>query len=432
MQAFEWVMPMLPTVPNGPVVIANARLLDPESGSLVGLRHLLIEGDSIQRISESPISHPDAYQIDAAERVLMPGLIDCHVHVLASMLNLGRMATVPNVFAVLRAVPILRGMLERGFTSVRDAGGADWSLAEATRTGLIAGPRIFPSGKALSQTGGHGDMRERNDIIEPCACTPKIGAIARVVDGVDALRKAVREEIQKGATQIKIMASGGVASPNDPIHYLGYSEDEIRAAVEEAANAGTYVMAHAYTPRAIARAVRCGVRTIEHGNLVDDEAASVMAAHQAIAVPTLATYEALAREGASLGFPAESVAKIEAVRGQGLRSLEIFARAGVRMAFGTDLLGESHRLQGIEFRLRSQVLGAAEAIRAATTHAAHLLNQSDRLGRIAIGASADLLLVNGNPLEDITLLTGQGEALDLIMKAGQICKNSIHHNNQGD
>ena len=422
------------TAPKPLIVIANARLLDPDLGCLVGLRHLLIDGDSIRQVSESPITEPDACYIDAAERVLMPGLIDCHVHVLASMLNLGKMATVPNVFAVLKAVPILRGMLERGFTSVRDAGGADWSLAEATRTGLIAGPRIFPSGKALSQTGGHGDMRERSDIIEPCACTPKIGAIARVVDGVDALRKAVREEIQKGATQIKIMASGGVASPNDPIHYLGYSEDEIRAAVEEAGNAGTYVMAHAYTPRAIARAVRCGVRTIEHGNLVDDEAASVMAAHQAIAVPTLATYEALATEGASLGFPAESVAKIEAVRGQGLRSLEVFARAGVRMAFGTDLLGESHRLQGIEFRLRAQVLGAAEAIRAATTHAAHLLNQSDRLGRIAIGASADLLLVNGNPLEDINVLCGQGEALDLIMKAGQICKNSIHHhhNNQGD
>ena len=417
---------MTPKPIESPVIIENARLLDPAAGRLLGIHHLLIHGENILQISDSPLGRPDALRVNAAGRTLMPGLIDCHVHVLASMLNLGRMAAVPNVFAVLRAVPILRGMLERGFTTVRDAGGADWSLAEATRTGLIVGPRIFPSGKALSQTGGHGDMRERNDIIEPCACTTKIGAIARVVDGVDALRRAVREEIQKGATQIKIMASGGVASPNDPIHYLGYSEDEIRAAVEEATNAGTYVMAHAYTPRAIARAVRCGVRTIEHGNLVDAEAAAVMAAHGAIAVPTLATYEALATEGASLGFPPESVSKIEAVRGQGLRSLEIFSRAGVRMAFGTDLLGESHRLQGIEFRLRSEVLGAAEAIRAATTHAAHLLNQSDRLGRIAPGASADLLLVDGNPLDNIGLLSGQGEAIEFIMKAGQICKNSLN------
>ncbi|MFM8548281.1 MAG: amidohydrolase family protein [Betaproteobacteria bacterium] len=412
-------------------LIANARLHDAEGGRLAGVHHVLVEGDLIREVSPTPIRRQGVRTIDAGGRVLMPGLIDCHVHVLASMLNLGRMATVPNVFAVLRAVPILRGMLERGFTSVRDAGGADWSLAEATRTAVIEGPRIFPSGKALSQTGGHGDMRERNDIIEPCACTPKIGAIARVVDGVDELRKAVREEIQKGATQIKIMASGGVASPNDPIHYLGYSEDEIRAAVEEAANAGTYVMAHAYTPRAIARAVRCGVRTIEHGNLVDQEAAAVMAAHQAIAVPTLATYEALATEGASLGFPAESVAKIEAVRGSGLRSLEIFAKAGVRMAFGTDLLGDSHRLQGIEFRLRAQVLGAAEAIRAATTHAAHLLNMTGRLGIVAPGAIADLLLVDGNPLDDISLLAGQGESLALIMKAGRITKHFRHNDDTG-
>lgn len=415
-----------------PILITNARLLDPLSGRLLGTRQVLIENEFIVAVSEAPIAQANARVIDASGRVLMPGLIDCHVHVLASMLNLGRMATVPNVFAVLRAVPILRGMLQRGFTSVRDAGGADWSLAEATRTGVIDGPRIFPSGKALSQTGGHGDMRERNDIIEPCACTPKLGAIARVVDGVDGLRKAIREEIQKGATQIKIMASGGVASPNDPIHYLGYSEEEIRAAVEEAGNAGTYVMAHAYTPRAIARAVRCGVRTIEHGNLVDTEAAAVMAGHQAIAVPTLATYEALATEGASLGFPPESVAKIEAVRGSGLRSLEIFAKAGVRMAFGTDLLGESHRLQGIEFRLRANVLGSAEAIRAATTHAAHLLNMNDRLGTIVPGAIADLLLVDGNPLDDINLLTGQGEALALIMKAGKICKNSFQEDDKGD
>ena len=241
---------------RAPTLFTHADLLDAQAGTLLPNRFVLVEGDTITQVSDGPIARPDARVIDARGKVLMPGLIDCHVHGLASMLNLGRMASLPNVLAVLRAVPILKGMLARGFTSVRDAGGADWSLAEATRTGTIAGPRIFPSGKALSQTGGHGDMRERNDIIEPCACTPKVGAIARVVDGVDNIRRAVREEIQKGATQIKIMASGGVASPNDPIHFLGYSEDEIRAAVEEAGNAGTYVMAHAYTPRAIIRAVR--------------------------------------------------------------------------------------------------------------------------------------------------------------------------------
>jgi len=402
-------------------VLQGARILDPVQGRILDPQDLLIETGRIRRIAAQIEAPEGARVINASQGILMPGLIDCHVHVLASQLHLGHLARLPNVLATLRAVPILKAMLARGFTTVRDAGGADFALAQAVEDGTIEGPRIYPSGRALSQTGGHGDLRERNDSIEPCACTPKVGAIARVVDGVDAVRKAVREELQRGATQIKIMASGGVASPNDPIHFLGYSEDEIRAAVEEAANAGTYVMAHAYTARAIARAVRCGVRSIEHGNLVDLEAARVMAEHGAVAVPTLVTYEALAREGASLGLAPESVAKIDAVRGKGLGSLRIFADAGVRMAFGSDLLGASHRFQGEEFRLRAEVLGNAEAIRSATVHAAALLNEDGKLGRIGEGAYADLVLVRGNPLEDIGLLSGQaGEGLVWVMKEGRL------------
>jgi imidazolonepropionase-like amidohydrolase len=406
------------------IVFEHADILDAASGTLLRDRFVRVEGDLIAQVCDRPIDVPaGARVVDARGKVLMPGLIDCHVHVLASMLNAGRLARLPNVLTVLRAVPILRGMLMRGFTTVRDAAGADWSLAEAVRTGLVEGPRLFPSGRALSQTGGHGDFRERSDVIEPCPCTPKVGALGRVVDGVDAVRRAVREEIQMGATQIKIMASGGVASPTDPIHYLGFSEDEIRAAVEEAANADTYVLAHAYTPRAIARASRLGVRTIEHGNLVDDETARLMADHGTIAVPTVVTYEALASEGASLGLPPESVAKIENVRGAALRSLEIFARAGVRMAFGTDLLGESHRFQSDEFTLRAGVLGAAEALRAATVHAAHVVRMDGRLGVVAPGAIADLLLVDGNPLADIGVLCGQGERLAMVVQGGRVVKD---------
>ena len=406
------------------IVFQHADILDAASGTLLRDRFVRVDGDLIAEVSDRPIDVPaGARVVDARGKVLMPGLIDCHVHVLASMLNAGRLARLPNVLTVLRAVPILRGMLMRGFTTVRDAAGADWSLAEAVRTGLVEGPRLFPSGRALSQTGGHGDFRERSDVIEPCPCTPKVGALGRVVDGVDAVRRAVREEIQMGATQIKIMASGGVASPTDPIHYLGFSEDEIRAAVEEAANADTYVLAHAYTPRAIARAARLGVRTIEHGNLVDDETARLMADHGTIAVPTVVTYEALASEGATLGLPPESVAKIENVRGAALRSLEVFARAGVRMAFGTDLLGESHRFQSDEFRLRAGVLGAAEALRAATVHAAHVVRMDGRLGVVAPGAMADLLLVDGNPLADIGVLCGQGERLAMVVQGGRVVKD---------
>ena len=364
----------------------------------------------------------DTKVVKAEGKTLMPGLIDCHVHVIAAHLNLNITANQPNVFATLRALPIMKGMLMRGFTTVRDAGGGDWNLAEATRTDMTIGPRIFASGRALSQTGGHGDGRPRSDVIEPCSCSSRVGTLARVVDGVDNVRLAVREEIMKGANQIKIMASGGVASPNDPIHYLGYSEAEIRAIVEEAEHAGTYVMAHAYTPKAIYRAVAYGVRSIEHGNLIDEETAQFMAEKNAYMVPTLITYEALANEGESLGLPAVSVAKIETVRSQGQKALEILAKAGVKMALGSDLLGESHRHQSEELRIRASILGNGAALQQATLNAAELLNMSGQLGVVQPGAIADLLLVNGNPLADISCLLGQGDHIEVIVKDGKLYK----------
>ena len=407
------------------ILFRNAALFDPARPELVPGVSVLVEGGRIREVSDRPITSASADVVDLKGRTLMPGLIDCHVHVLASAYNLGAVAKLANVLATLRAVPILEGMLMRGFTTVRDAGGADANLVQAVETGLVRGPRIFPSGRALSQTGGHGDSRPRSDTIDTCACGQKVGAIARVVDGVDACRLAVREEIQKGATQIKIMASGGVASPNDPIHYLGYSLDEIRAIVEEASNSDTYVMAHAYTGRAVKRAVECGVRTIEHGNLVDAPAAQAMAERGAIAVPTLITNEALASEGAQLGLPAESVAKIETARRGGLNSLEVFRAAGVPMAFGTDLLGESHRLQSEEFRIRAEVLGAHETLRSATLVAAQVLRREGQLGVVAAGAVADLIVVDGDPLKDISRLLGQGDHLVAIVKDGQFVKRAL-------
>ena len=407
------------------IVFRNAAILDPESGQILSPRDVLVNDDLIVQVSEKPLTVNADQDIDLHGKIMMPGLIDCHVHCMASNLNLGTNAKMPNVLAVLRAIPIIEGMINRGFTSVRDAGGADWALAEATRTGLIKGPRIFPAGRAISQTGGHGDFRPRSDIMEPCFCSQKLGSISRIADGIDAVRFAVRDEIQKGASQIKIMASGGVASPNDPIHFLGYGRDEIRAMVEEANNAGTYVMAHAYTSAAIRRAVECGVRTIEHGNLADREAAIVLADHGAYAVPTLITYEALFSEGASYGFPSEAVAKINAVREPGMRALETLALAGVKMGFGTDLLGESQRLQSEEFRLRAEVLGNLEAIRAATTYAAEIIMGVGRFGTIAPGAVADLLVLDGNPLTDINVLLGQGEHMLAIMKDGKFHKSLV-------
>ncbi|AJY40238.1 amidohydrolase family protein [Burkholderia humptydooensis] len=403
-------------------VIQGGNVLDLERGIVLKRHHVVIDGERIVDVTDREPDLPGARVIDAHGKTVMPGFIDCHVHVLASNANLGANAAQPNILAVIRALPILDAMLSRGFTSVRDAGGADWSLMHAIDTGLVPGPRIFPSGKALSQTGGHGDFRPRGDSLEPCSCCFRAGAIARVADGVDAVRLAVREEIQKGATQIKIMASGGVASPSDPIANTQYSEDEIRAIVAEAQAANTYVMAHAYTARAIARAVRCGVRTIEHGNLVDAAAADVMREHGAFVVPTLVTYDALEQHGAQFGMPADSIAKVASVRQAGRASLDIYARAGVRMGFGSDLLGEMHAFQCSEFRIRADALGTLEALRSATTVAADIVGMSGELGTIAAGAIADVLVIDGDPLADIEVVAGQGERIEYVLQRGRIVK----------
>jgi imidazolonepropionase-like amidohydrolase len=408
-----------------PLFIANGNVLDVHTLTLHAGHSVLVEGGRIAAIGAGLQAPEGAEVVDAAGLTVMPGMIDCHVHTVASSFNLGNVARLPNVLTMLRALPIMQAMLGRGFTSVRDAGGADWSLAEAVRTGLISGPRIFPSGKALSQTGGHADFRPRSDELDLCSCVHKLGNIGRVVDGVDACRIAVREEILKGATQIKVMASGGVASPNDPIGNLGYSEDELRAIVEEAGNANTYVMAHAYTPRAISRAVRCGVRTIEHGNLVDRETAELMAAMGAYMVPTMITYEGLANEGEKYGLPALSIAKIEGVRGPGRQALEILANAGVKMGLGSDLLGETHYLQAEELRLRAEVLGNGPVLQQATLIGAEILGHKGELGEVTQGAIADLLLVDGNPLHDIQCLLDQGAQIRAIVKDGRIAKNTL-------
>lgn len=405
------------------ILLSNCALLDPVKGELREDHAVLIENGRIKEVSDKPIRATSAREIDAHGRTVMPGLIDLHVHVHATQLNLSAQAHLPNVLVTLKSVPILQGMLRRGFTTVRDAGGAGHAIKHAVESGLAEGPRLFASGRAISQTGGHGDGRPRTDYIGtdgPCPCCVRVGALSRVADGVDEVRRAVREELQMGADQIKIMASGGVASPTDPVGAWGYSEDEIRAIVAEARGRGTYVLAHAYTAAAIERAVRCGVRTIEHGNLVDAPTARFMAEQGAYAVPTLVTYDALANEGKSLGLPDDSVAKIADVHAAGLRSLEIFREAGVKMGYGSDLLGESQRLQSDEFRLRAEVLSPAEILRSATVVGAEVLGQSGQLGEIVPGAHADVLIVDGNPLASLDCLLGQGERIPMVMKGGKI------------
>jgi len=313
-------------------------------------------------------------------------------------------------------------MLQRGFTTIRDAAGADGGLAEAVEQGLVRGPRIFPSGSALTQTGGHGDVRPRTQSVVTCACCEGGINLSRIADGVTECRRAARDELRKGATQIKIMSSGGVASPYDPIWNLQYSEEEVRAIVEEAQAWHTYVMAHAYSPEAIRRSIDFGVRSIEHGNLIDRATAEHVAGADAFVVPTLATYDALHRDGRELGFTEANMAKLGEVREAGLHSLEILRAAGVKLGFGTDLLGPMHRYQSREFVIRAEAMAPFDIIRSATAVNAELLNRAGELGVITPGACADLIAIDGNPLSDISLLDGQGDHLTHIMKDGVFYK----------
>lgn len=405
------------------LVLRNARLFDGVSNALRDDVHVVVEDGRVKAVEEGRAPAGDGF--DLAGRVLMPGLIDCHVHLVATSANLGVLEREPATLTALKAKQIAEAMLHRGFTAVRDAGGADRGLALATEQGLIAGPRVFYSGRALSQTGGHADGRAMVDGVESCACCLSVVKFAHIADGVDEVRRAARAELRLGATQIKIMASGGVASPSDPIWNLQYSEDEIRAAVWEAESWRTYVMAHAYTPEAISRCVRFGVRSIEHGNLIDRETAALMAEHGAWLVPTLVTYDSLHRYGREYGLPVVSAAKVDDVRLQGLEALAIAKDAGVNIAFGTDLLGGMHKDQSHEFAIRAEVQTPFEILKSATSDAARLLQREGELGTVAPGALADLIAVDGNPLEDVAVLEGQGEAIPLVLKNGQVMKSLL-------
>lgn len=401
-------------------IFTGGRVLDADRGVLLDGLEVAIEGDRIVEVSDTPIA-ASGERIDLAGKTLMPGLIDCHVHVVSHSVDLWQTAMASSSLAALRAGRIMQRMLHRGFTTVRDCGGADQGLVLAVAEGLIEGPRLVICGKGFSTTGGHVDIRARSDD-RPSIFAHRLGSMGRLVDGVDAIRLAAREEIKAGARFIKIMANGGVASPNDPIESLQYSRDEIRAAVEEATNAGTYVSAHLYTDEAIGRALELGVHSLEHCNLIQPETATNAAAAGAIAVPTLVAYEGLALEGERFGLGPEAAAKIERVRSGGLASLDIMRSAGLEMAFGSDLLGELQKYHVMEFEIRAKVLSGAEVIRSATTIGARLCRMGGEIGVIAPGAYADLLVVDGDPLADVGLLQNDAAHMSAIMRGGQFIK----------
>lgn len=358
-------------------------------------------------------------------RSVLPGLIDAHVHAAAIDADIGGQARrrYESEVAVLAGVA-LEEMLARGFTTVRDAGGADAGLRRAVEQGAITGPRLLVSGRPLSQTGGHGDQRSAADYGNHTGSDPHVGLIHVIADGPDAVRRAVREELRRGADQIKVMASGGVVSPTDQLEAVQYSFDELSSAVAAAEAAGTYVLAHAYTPASIAICVAAGVRSIEHGNLLDEPTAKMMAERGTYLVPTLVTYEKLHDEGTRHGVPKESLDKLARIIDAGTESLALAKRAGVRIASGSDLLGPMRRYQGQEIAIKARAIGAMDAIVAATRTNAELLGLDQEIGTVEVGKLADLVIADGNVLEDPALL-GREEGVVLVMRRGQILHNRL-------
>ena len=408
------------------ILFKNAKLLDPARGRVEGGVSVLVEGETIREVSPKAIKAPKADVIDCKGRTLMPGLIDCHVHVMLSEVNLRYLEAIPLTMMTVRAAALMRAMIDRGFTTVRDTGGADWGMRDGVAQGLCPVRGCSSPDARSGPTGGHSDARRRTDVHSgACKCCNAMSFCMEVVDGADAVRAAVREQLRQGVDQIKIMVSGGVASPYDPLDSRQFTLEEIAAAVEEASAFGRYTQAHAYTPDAITRAVSQGVRTIEHGNLIDEQSAKLMKEKGAYLVANLVAYYAMRERAKEFGMTPEMLAKNDLVIDGGLKSLEICKRAGIKVGYGSDLLGALQVDQSREFMLRREVLSPIEIIRQATLVGAEIVRMPGKLGVVEPGAYADILVVDGDPIKKLELLTGQGEHLSVIMKAGRFHKNRL-------
>jgi len=397
------------------LIVAGGHVIDLDAATYVEA-DLRIRDGRIVEIASNLVGDADSRRLEIRGAFVIPGLIDAHVHVTLAALGSGWMRSWSPRYAAFKAATMMSAMLDRGFTSVRDTGGADYGLCDAQAEGLIRGPRLFFGGRALSQTGGHGDHRERAEhlIDDHPGCSTR-----RIADGVDEVRRAARDELRKGAHHIKVMASGGVASPTDRVDSTQYSMEELSAAVEEATAAHRYVAAHAYSAEAVNRALRAGIRTIEHGNFLDEESVRLFQEKGAYLIMNMVTYWALEREGREHGLSDTSWMKAREVLEGGMRGLTLAAEGGVPIGYGTDLLGPMQRYQNEEFAIRAELQANIDVLRSATSVAAEIICREGELGVIAPGALGDLVVLQRDPLEDVKVLAAPDEFL-YVIQGGQV------------
>ncbi|WAS91721.1 metal-dependent hydrolase family protein [Nannocystis punicea] len=411
----------------------DVRIFDGRRAELSAPSNVLVQGNVIERISTAPIAaEPGTTVIPAAGRVLMPGLSDVHWHAMLVRTTPTAALTDDVGYTNLQAGVEATATLMRGFTTVRDMGGPSFALKRAIDEGLLPGPRIYPSGAMITVTSGHGDFRQRSELPRSLGGPPsrieQIGGSA-IADSPDEVRLRVREQLMKGATQIKLTAGGGVASPFSPLDVSTFTQDELHAAVEAAENWGTYVCTHAYTPASIRLSIAAGVKCIEHGHLMDDATARLMA-QKGI---WLSTQPFLDLGGAAALGPAQQGKMREVVSGTD-RVYALARKYGIKTAFGTDILFSAAlaERQGALLADLTHWFTPAEALIMATSTNAQLLALSGlrnpypgRLGVVEEGALADLLLVDGDPLRDIRLVADPGKNFLIIMKDGVIYKNTV-------
>ena len=407
----------------GTTVFRDATILDCTGRDPIVGGAVVVSGERIEAVGRGDqISVPrDARVVDLGGKTLMPGLIDAHAHMaLVEAKISGFEALHPGAVYAFSVARNIENTLMQGYTTIRDAGGCDWSFKLAVERGLIKGPRMFVSNGVISQTGGHGDHRQRHNRGDPHQEHPLM-APASIADGVDQVRLAAREQLRTGADQIKVMAGGGAASPTDAVDDPQYTVEELAAAVYEARAVKKYVLAHVYVPQGIKNCVEAGVRSIEHGNFLDEESASLMKEHGVFLVPTLAIFELVSRHGREYGAPESMIEKINGIRDVGPQSLEIAKAIGLKIGSGSDVFGPYAVSRALSLELQAAVLGAMGSIISATRTNAELLGVADDIGTLEPGKLADLIVIDGDPLADISILQDE-ENVNLVMQSGRVVK----------